>query len=89
MNVELENTSEFANCWINGTVEQDENVKRDQTIEFVTLFNMFGLLKEYECKIDIQLNLWQYWLSATVEIDENVKRDKTIDTTEFVTMLNK
>ena len=48
-----------------------------------------GCWRRYECKIDIQLNLWQYWLSATVEIDENVKRDKTIDTTEFVTMLNK
>ena len=26
MSVKLEKTSEFANCWINGTVEQDENV---------------------------------------------------------------
>ena len=41
MSVKLEKTSEFENCWINGTVEQDENVKQDQTIEFVTLFNMW------------------------------------------------
>ena len=35
MSVKLEKTSELANCWINGTLEQDEHVKRDQTIEFV------------------------------------------------------
>ena len=39
--------------------------------------------KRYECKLDIQLNLWQYWTCATVERDENVKRDKTI---EFVAL---
>ena len=39
--------------------------------------------KRYECKLDIQLNLWQYWTCATVERDENVKRDHII---EFVTM---
>ena len=44
-----------------------------------------GCWRRYECKIDIQLNLWQYWLNATVEIDENVKRDKTI---EFVTLFS-
>ena len=61
----------------------------DKTTEFVTLLNMFGLLKRIWLQNRYTLNLWQYWLSATVEIDENVKRDKTIDTTEFVTMLNK
>ena len=28
MSVKLEKTSEFTNCWINGTVEQDENVNK-------------------------------------------------------------
>ena len=49
MSVKLEKTSEFANCWINGTVEQDENVKRDQTIEFVTLFSMWECLMRLDC----------------------------------------
>ena len=55
-------------------------------MNFWNFWICLGCLRRYECKIDIQLNLWQYWISATVEIDENVKRDKTIDTTEFATL---
>ena len=39
---------------------------------------LLNVLKEYECELDIQPNLWQYWISTTVERDENVKRDQTI-----------
>ena len=49
--MKLEKTCEFANCWINGTVEQDENVKRDQTIEFVTLFSMWDCWMRLDCGI--------------------------------------
>ena len=37
---EVDNTTEFVHCWISGTVEGDENVKRDKTINFVALLNM-------------------------------------------------
>ena len=33
------------------TVERDENVKRDQTIEFVTLFNMWDCWMRLDCGI--------------------------------------
>ena len=55
-------------------------------IRQVNLWNFWiclGCWRRYECKLDIQLNLWEYRISATVERDENVKRVKTI---EFVTM---
>ena len=51
MSMKLEKTSEFTNCWINGTVGQDENVKQDQTIEFVTLFNMWDCGMRSDCGI--------------------------------------
>ena len=37
--------------WIYGTVEWDENVKRDKIDEFVTLLNMWEYWMRYECEI--------------------------------------
>ena len=58
-------------------------------IRQVNLWNFWICLdwwKRYECKLDIQPNLWQYCICATVERDENVESDNTA---EFVTLLNK
>ena len=38
-------------CWISATVERDENVKRDKTVEFVTWLNMWDCWMRYECEI--------------------------------------
>ena len=36
--------------WISATFERDENVKRDKTVEFVTLLNMWECWMGYECE---------------------------------------
>ena len=52
-------------CWISGTVEGDENVKRDKTIDFVALFNMWDFEWNYTVesnktsKICTLLNRWE------------------------------
>ena len=61
------------------TIEIDENVKRDKTIDFVALLNMWDFELNSIVESNKTSNLY------TFEIDENVKRDKTV---EFVTWLN-
>ena len=66
-------------CWISGTVEGDENVKRDKTIDFVALLNMWDFEWNYTVESNKTSKFVHFW------IDENVKRDKTV---KFVTLLN-
>ena len=37
-------------CWISSTVERDENVKRDKTIDFVALLKKWDCWMRWECK---------------------------------------
>ena len=37
--------------WISATVESDENVKRDKTIEFVALLSMWNCWMRLDCEI--------------------------------------
>ena len=59
-------------CWIYGTVEGDENVKRDKTVEFVTLLNVWDIWMRWECEIDNKtefvrlLNIWNFWIIYNV-----------------------
>ena len=71
--------------WISETVEGDENVKRDKTVEFAILLNMWECWMRYECEIDNKLNFWEGCIFETVEWDYTVESDKTV---EFVTLLN-
>ena len=54
-------------CWISETVERDENVKRDKTIDFVALLNMwdYWLRHEWELVNTTEfvtlLNKWDCW----------------------------
>ena len=38
MKVKLEIQMNLQQCWISATVERDENIKRDKTIEFLTMW---------------------------------------------------
>ena len=49
------------NCWISATVEGDENVKRDKTIDFVALLNTWN------CWIRYNVKRLEYWICYTVE----------------------
>ena len=51
---------------------------------------MWDCCKRDECKLDIQLNLWQYWISATVERDENVNKIRQLNfyIVKYVELLN-
>ena len=52
MTVEFDKTSEICETFVYvWTVERDENENRDQTIEFVTLFNMWECWTRYDCGI--------------------------------------
>ena len=51
MNVKLDIQLNLIQYWISATVERDENVKRDQTIEFVTLFNMWDCWMRLDSRI--------------------------------------
>ena len=78
-------------CWISASVEGDENVKRDKTINFIALLNTWNCWIRYDVKKIRLLNEIRLWNQIrlvnlyTFEIDENVKRGKTV---EFVTWLN-
>ena len=51
MNVKLEIQLNLWQYWISANVERDENVKRDQTIEYVTVFNMWDCWMRLHCGI--------------------------------------
>ena len=51
-----------------GTVEGDENVKRDQTIEFVTIFNMCDCWMKLDWEWIRQVNLWNFWTIEYVTV---------------------
>ena len=63
MTVEFDKTSKICETFVYvWTVERDENVKRDQTIEFVTLFNMWDCWMRLDCGIG-----WEKWICETFE----------------------
>ena len=51
MNVKLDIQLNLWQYWISANVERDENVKRDQTIEYETLFNMWDCWMRLHCWI--------------------------------------
>ena len=70
--------------WISATVEGDENVKRDKTIDFVALLNTWN------CWIRYDVKRLEYWICYIVDIVWTVDWDmimKVNNTTEFVTLL--
>ena len=70
--------------WISATVEGDENVKRDKTIDFVALLNTWNYWIRYDVK------RLEYWICYIVDIVWTVDWDmimKVNNTTEFVTLL--
>ena len=74
MNVKLDIQLNLWQYWISATVERDENVKRDQTIEFVTLLNLWN----YEWDMSVKLE-------KTSEF-ANCRINGTIDKTRSVNM---
>ena len=53
--------------WISATVERDENVKRDQTIEFVTLLNLWNYEWDISVKLEKTSEFANCWIKGTVE----------------------
>ena len=55
-------------CWISETVERDENVKRDKTIDFVALLNMWDFELNYTVesnKTSKFVHFWNRWECKT------------------------
>ena len=50
-NVKVIKQLDFSHGRTYGTVEWDENVKREKTVEFVTLLNVWDCWMRYECEI--------------------------------------
>ena len=48
-------------CWISATVERDDNVKRDKTIDFVSQMNTLN------CWIRYIVKRLEYWICYIVE----------------------
>ena len=73
MNVKLNIQLNLWKYWISATVEIDENVKRDKTIdttEFVTILNKWNCWIRWECKTRSD-----YWICDTVLICGTVEWD--------------
>ena len=85
MNVKLDIQLNLWQYWISATVERDENVKRDQTIEYVTVLICGTAEWDYTVEWIRQVNLWNFWICLGCWRRWKCKRDQTI---EFVTLLN-
>ena len=67
------------NCWIDvWTVEEFENVRQDQTIEFAKLFNMFGerddcwnVKRDQTIEFVTLFNMWDCWM----RLDRGIRKE--------------
>ena len=79
MNVKLDIQLNLIQYWISATVERDENVKRDQTIEFVTLLNLWNYEWDMSVKLEKTSEFANCRINGTVEKDDNVNEIRLLN----------
>ena len=79
MNVKLDIQLNLWQYWISATVERDENVKRDQTIEFVTLLNLWNYEWDMSVKLEKTSEFANCRINGTVEKDDNVNEIRLLN----------
>ena len=83
MKVKLEIQMNLRQCRMSTTVERDENIKRDKTIEFLTMW--IYVTVQWDMTLELEknsefaklLNKWNCWIRW------ECKRDKTIEFLHF------